>query len=188
MPDHFRAFRAVTQDSTWTRVIDAGYGLIGQLQTNFSPAVGLIPDFVENTNGSPRPARPGYLESSRDGRYSYNACRVPWRLATDYLISGDPRALRALEPINAWVRRETGERPSRIRDGYDLRGTPVSREISMAFVTPFAVSAMVGAENQRWLNALWRFAVDTPVTASDYYGNTIKMLAMIVISGNWWTP
>ncbi len=188
MPDHLRAFQAVTQDGTWARAIDAGYGLIYRLQVNFSPTAGLIPDFIENTNGSPRPASPGYLESSRDGRYSYNACRVPWRLATDYLISGDRRALRSLEPINAWIRRETGEDPARIRDGYDLRGAPLSRDTSMAFVGPFAVSAMVGEENQRWLNALWRFIVDTPVSESDYYGNTIKMLAMIVISGNWWAP
>jgi hypothetical protein len=188
MPDHFRAFRAVTQDGTWTKAIDAGYGLIGRLQADFSPMAGLVPDFIENTNISPRPARPGYLESSRDGRYSYNACRLPWRLATDYLISGDPRARRSLEPINAWIRKATGENPALIRDGYDLQGDPLSHDTSMAFLAPFAVSAMVGAENQRWLNALWRFIADTPVEESDYYGNTIKMLAMFVISGNWWAP
>lgn len=188
MPDHFRAFRAVTQDGTWTSVIDAGYRLISRLQANFSPTAGLVPDFIENTNLSPRPAKPHYLESSRDGKYSYNACRVPWRLATDYLVSGDTRALRALEPINTWIRRTAQENPGRIRDGYDLGGAPLSRDTSMAFVAPFAVAAMADAENQAWLNELWRFIVDSPVSESDYYGNTIKMLAMIVISGNWWAP
>jgi hypothetical protein len=134
------------------------------------------------------PARSGYLESTGDGQYSYNACRVPWRLATDYVVSGDPRALQAVELINAWIRRETGENPALIHDGYDLHGARMSSDTSLAFVAPFAVSAMVGAQNQRWLNALWHYVVGTPLDASDYYGNTIKMLSMIVVSGNWWSP
>jgi hypothetical protein len=64
----------------------------------------------------------------------------------------------------------------------------MSSDTSLAFVAPFAVSAMVGAQNQRWLNALWHYVVGTPLDASDYYGNTIKMLSMIVVSGNWWSP
>jgi hypothetical protein len=47
---------------------------------------------------------------------------------------------------------------------------------------------MADPENQRWLNALWHHIVGTPLDASDYYGNTIKMLSMIVVSGNWWSP
>ncbi len=188
MPDHFRAFQTVSHDSVWTRVVDAGYELTRTLQAKFSPTTGLLPDFIQNTNTSPVPARSGYLESTGDGQYSYNACRVPWRLATDYVVSGDPRALQAVELINAWIRRETGENPALIHDGYDLHGARMSSDSSLAFVAPFAVSAMVGAQNQRWLNALWHYVVGTPLDASDYYGNTIKMLSMIVVSGNWWSP
>ena len=68
------------------------------------------------------------------------------------------------------------------------KGTPVSLDTSLAFVAPFAVAATVSSENQQWLNTLWRVVAQTPLEASDYYGNTIKLLSMIVVSGNWWAP
>jgi endo-1,4-beta-D-glucanase Y len=188
MPDHFRSFHTVTGDARWTEVIEAGYRVIRSVQRRFSPQTGLVPDFIQNANTDPQPARPYYLETSHDGHYSYNACRVPWRLATDYFVSGDPRASDAVDPINAWIRRATGGDPALIHDGYDLSGTKVSDETSMAFVAPLAVAAMVNADHQQWLNAQWRYMVNTPPSESDYYGNTIKMLSMIVISGNWWAP
>ncbi len=188
MPDHFRSFQAVTRDARWTEVIETGYRLIRTVQARFSPRTGLVPDFIQDTNTSPRPARPDYLETAHDGHYSYNACRVPWRLATDYLVSGEPRALHAVDAINVWIRRATGEDPALIHDGYDLSGVSFSNDTSMAFVAPFAVAAMVDASHQRWLNALWQHVVKASIDDGDYYGNTIKMLSMIVISGNWWAP
>ncbi len=188
MPDHFRAFQAATGDASWNVVIETGYRLISMMQARFSPQTGLLPDFIKQINTNPQPARPRYLETNHDGQYSYNACRVPLRLAVDYLLSGDASALNAVDLINVWIRRATGGDPARIGDGYDLSGNRVSDDTSMAFIAPFAVGAMVAANHQPWLNALWRHVVNTPLGASDYYGNTIKMLSMIVISGNWWAP
>ena len=188
MPDHFRGFQTVTGDASWTRAIDTGYHLITSVQAHFSPSAGLVPDFIQQTNTSPRPAAPGYLEGAHDGQYSYNACRVPWRLATDYLVHGDRRALTVVDAINAWIRRATGGNPALIHDGYGLNGVSFSNDSSMAFVAPFAVGAMVSPDSQQWLNALWDLMVNTPLDDSDYYGNTIKMLAMILVSGNWWAP
>ncbi len=188
MPDHYRVFQSVTGDIAWRHVLDAGYRLLTWVQTRYSPAAGLVPDFIRDTHAVPRPAEPGYLETRHDGHYSYNACRVPWRLATDYLISGEPRAFEAVQRINAWIRRAAGDDPASIYDGYDLRGVPFSRERAMAFVVPFAVGAMVDPTHQRWLNALWTVIVNTPRDGEEYYGNTLKLLGMIVISGNWWAP
>ncbi len=40
--------------------------------------------------------------------------------------------------------------------------------------------------NQAWLDALWdEFAQRPP---RDYYGDSIKLFAMIAVSGNWWAP
>lgn len=188
MPDHFRVFRALTGNMGWARAIDSGYLYFETLQAKFSPTPGLVPDFIQDTNTSPRPADPDYLETAHDGHYFYNACRVPWRLATDYLVSGDRRARKTVEKMTAWIRRETGGNPSLIHAGYDLSGTSVSDDHSLAFVAPFAVGAMVNPTNQQWLNALWNFMVNMRPEDSDYYGNTIKLLSMIIISGNWWAP
>jgi endo-1,4-beta-D-glucanase Y len=188
MPDHFKAFRVVASDPVWTAVIDSGYRLLRTVREKHSPAAGLVPDFIRDTNTSPRPAEPWYLETSHDGHFSYNACRVPWRVATDYLTSGDPRALDLVRPMTAWMRHATQETPRRIGDGYDLSGAALSRQRAMAFMAPLAVAAMVDAPNQEWLDALWTEIVRTPRQDEEYYGNTLKMLAMIVLSGNWWTP
>ncbi|HEV7731145.1 MAG TPA: glycosyl hydrolase family 8 [Candidatus Binatia bacterium] len=188
--DHFRSFAAITGDATWTAVRDRTYQIVAALQATHSPSTGLLPDFVVDPLGTPDPAPSGFLEGPTDGAYSFNACRDPWRLATDWLVSGDARAKTAVDPINAWIRATTGNDPSAIGSGYALNGTPLpdTDEPHLAFVAPFAVGAMVNATNQAWLNALWDQVVGTPIGASDYYGNTLKLLSMLVLSNNWWAP
>ena len=55
----------------------------------------------------------------------------------------------------------------------------------MAFVSKFAVSASIEATNQSWLDALWADMTRRTVKNEDYYGNTLKLLAMITIAGHW---
>lgn len=190
MPDHFRAYQAVSQDRSWTNVIDKLYAIVNTIQTGSSRNTGLIPDFIINTNTSAQPAPANYLETAYDGEYNYNACRVPWRLATDYLSNGEGRALTAIQKINSWIRGKSGGNASAVMDGYTLAGanSAGATGISLAFVAPFAVSAMSDSSNQAWLDSLWTQMVATPLASDDYYGNTLKMLSMIVVSGNWWKP
>ena len=135
-----------------------------------------------------QPAPADYLEGATDGEYGYNACRVPWRLATDYLVTGEARTKAQLQRINTFIKMTTAGNPQRITDGYKLNGTRGS-DVSgtdLSFSAPFAVSAIVDASNQAWLDAVWRLIV---ATAPDvYYGDTVKMISLIVISGNWWAP
>ena len=73
--------------------------------------------------------------------------------------------------------------------GYWLDGSalPRSEYQSMAFVAPFAVGAMAADSGQQWLDSLWE-SVDFSESGTDYYGETLKMLSMIALSGNWWSP
>jgi endo-1,4-beta-D-glucanase Y len=190
---HFRAFQKVTGDRRWGFVIERCYRLIARMQKRFSPSTGLLPDFILKTNLLPVPAKRHFLESSYDGAYYENACRTPWRLATDYLINGDERAKKALGRINDWIMRTTEGDPERIKAGYYLNGKslPGSDYPSAAFVAPLAVGAMVDASNQLWLDHLWTYLVRDDVfqiAPQMYYENTLKMLALIVLSGNWWAP
>jgi hypothetical protein len=66
--------------------------------------------------------------------------------------------------------------------------SPGTDYLSMAFVAPLGVGAMANAANQAWLNDIWDLVVATPVDAEGYYENTLKLLAMLVMSGNWWPP
>ena len=187
---HLRAFEAATGDARWGQVREATYAIVEVLQRDYSPTTGLLPDFVVDVGGNPRPADPGFLEGDTDGMYYYNACRTPWRIGTDYLVDGDPRDLAALSRLNAWVQDVTGGDPAAIASGYALDGSTDDdyAYTDLSFVAPLGVGAMAGEENQQWLNDVWDFVVESPIEEGGYYDNTLKMLALIAMSGNWWAP
>ena len=112
----------ITGRAEWGAVADKSYSIMESLQRNYSPETGLIPDFIRHVDNTPSPARPHYLETKHDGDYYYNACRVPFRVGIDYLLSGDPRSKVLLERMTRWFRQETGDDPAKIADGYSLTG------------------------------------------------------------------
>jgi endo-1,4-beta-D-glucanase Y len=190
MPGHLRVFALASGDPIWTRLLEKGYGLVAHLQSVHSSATGLLPDFVQHLDSpAPVPARRKYMESAFDGQYFYNACRCPWRIGVDYLVTGDPRAKAALEKLNEFIEKKTGDDPEQIRAGYTLVGKVIHDEdTSLAFTAPFGVAAMVDPSHQKWLDRLWTKVVGVPAEEDDYYGNTIKLLSMVAMSGNWWSP
>jgi endo-1,4-beta-D-glucanase Y len=190
MVDHFASFATASGSAAWTHLRDSLYGIVSSLQTNYSPGVGLVPDFIVSPATAPAPSPPNFLEADTDGMYSYNACRVPWRLATDFVTNGDARAKTALDPINAFIRAKTGNDPTGITAGYKLGGDviPNTDYSSQAFAAPFAAGAVVNSANQAWLNDAWDYVAGTPIGAEHYYENSLKLLSMIVMSGNWWAP
>ena len=186
--DHFRAFSCAASDTNWNAVVDKCYDLIGEMQDNYSPETGLLPDFIEDLNSSPQPADPDYLEGDLDGNYSYNACRDPWRMASDYLISGDERAKTAVIKINRWLLESTGGNASNVYAGYYLDGSKAVGWSDNSFTAPFTVGAMLDTNNQEWLNKLYSKILSANIANGGYYDNTLKLLAMITISGNYWVP
>jgi len=188
MPSHFKAFEKATGDERWKRAIDAGYKLFKTMQDKYSPDAGLVPDFIVGINKKPAPARANYLESRYDGYYNYNACRVPWRIGADYLLTGDKRAKEMVAKINRWIRSTTGNNTYNLSAGYTLDGNDIKGRYfeALSFIAPFGVSAMVDQKNQVWLNHVWDYTMGFKMKDFDYYDNTIKLLDMIIISGNYW--
>lgn len=190
MLNHLRAYQAATGNPGWQRVLDTCYSLLERMQTLYSPVTGLLPDFIQEVNRQPRPAVGALLEDETDGAFYYNACRTPWRIGTDYLLAGDERAYRAVNKLTTWLKQSTAGDPSRLRAGYWLDGRDVddNHYLAVAFLAPLGVGAMVDAAHQSWLNAIWDLTSRQGLNATDYYGNTLKLLSMIVMSGNWWSP
>jgi len=190
MPAHFRIFRSVSGDARWDKVIDNNYKLFQYMQKTYSPEAGLVPDFITKIGTQTKPARPHYLEARYDGAYNFNACRMPWRMATDYLLYGDPRAAGMLGKINRWIRTTTSGNPDNISAGYSLAGEDLKNRYyeALCFIAPFCVSAMIDKENQTWLNKVWDYMVHFPAKEFDYYDNSIRMICMLILSGNYWAP
>jgi endo-1,4-beta-D-glucanase Y len=189
MVDHFRAF-ATIDAATWNRAVDAHLDLALKLQEGFAPQTGLLPDFVTDTTEDPKPAPPKFLEADTDGDFAWNACRTPWRLGTDAVLSGDKRSIAAVRRMTQWIRVATADDPGRIAESYKLDGTVLDPTMSMAFAAPFAVAAMsASAEtpgSQGWVDALWDQMIATE--PQGYYPDSIKLQAMITMGGNWWSP
>jgi len=190
MPAHLRVFNKFYPNDEWLKVIDKTYEIFETVQKEYSPGVGLFPDFIVYKDGKYIPANPNYLESKHDGEYYYNACRIPFRVAIDYLIYGDLRAKKLLDPLCDWIQDKTGNNADKICAGYHLNGEPISGHnyTVPAFVCPFAIGSMLNTENQEWLNDCWTFIDDFEFPDYKYFDNSIQMLSLLIISGNYWLP
>ncbi len=186
MPGHFTSFAKASGDDKWEGLSDATYTMLKKLQDGFAPDTGLIPDFVVNPVDDPKPAPPNFLETEHDGEYSYNACRDPMRIGIHFLVSGDKRAHDTVERINDFVEMKTGGNPDELLAGFSLDGDFSREFIDMAVNAPIGVGTMVDASHQDFLNALWDQTTEGPW--GGYFGDTLSMISLIAMSGNWWAP
>lgn len=191
MPASFASFAATNDRNAarWRQVRNRGYAVWGDLSRRYAGKTGLVPDFLTGLPNRPRPVAARFLEGQFDGDFSWNALRFPWRLSLDFVSTGDPRAAAHLARINRWIIGASGGDPARIATGYRLDGRiPPDQDIgSAAFIAMFAAGAMAGSgersADQAWLDALWAALLAKPASEEDYYGNTLKLLAMITLSG-----
>jgi endo-1,4-beta-D-glucanase Y len=188
MPGHFRVFRLATGNTTWEAVVTACQQVISSLQANHSSVTGLLPDFVVPASAqdhAPQPAAPDFLEGAHDGHYYYNAGRVPWRLGTDALLSGDTTSRSQVQALSSWIRTATGGDPQNIKGGYELDGTAIGDYFTTFFAAPFGVAAMLDPLGQQWLNDVYD---SVRSTREGYFEDTVTLLAMLVMTRNFWDP
>ncbi|MFJ7755371.1 glycosyl hydrolase family 8 [Peribacillus muralis] len=184
---HLKVFEEVTGNQDWEAVTNKAYKIMNAIYEGRSRDTGLIPDFIVLSKDGIQPAQADFLEGENDGDYSWNSSRTPWRYTIDYLLTGDDRALSQLTRMNEWIKSETDGNPENIQSGYTLNGQIVEEGNSTSFTAPFMVSSMIDSSNQQWINDLWDRTIQSKED-DDYFANTIKLQAMIVVSGNWWGP
>lgn len=95
-----------------------------------------------------------------------------------------------VEKVNRWIRTTTKGDPDNISAGYSLGGEDLKNRYyeALCFIAPFSVAAMTGKENQVWLNRLWDYMVHFRASEFDYYDNSIRLICMLILSGNYWAP
>ncbi|WP_157282751.1 glycosyl hydrolase family 8 [Paenibacillus assamensis] len=199
MLHHLKVFQTVTGDSRWNQVITTTHAARENLYYGYAAKTGLLPDFGTRNGQYYEPVKPiagkPYLENIvGDGIYYYNAARIPWRIATDVILTGDTRSKFHLTTLNNWIRTEAKNNPANIHGGgFYLDGTKYMNSgtyYDLTFTAPFAVSAMTdnNTANKEWLDKLWTNITAQPTNQASYFGNTIRLLSVIVVSGNWWSP
>jgi hypothetical protein len=188
MTGHFRAFAKATGDTFWNTAIDRAYFLSNLMQTVYSGGVGLMPDFIVGTDtANPYPS-PGFMGdgNANENKYWWNACRNPWRFASDYVLSGDARIKTITQRLVDFFQRSSGGDPMGIGTGYNLDGSMVTGGQSPAYHAPICAGACIDAQYQGFADALWNWNAKNLTTG--YYDSEIQLLALAVASGNWWNP
>jgi hypothetical protein len=188
MIGHFRAFKAATGDTLWDLAVDRAYTLLDRMQTVYSPGKGLMPDFIVGTDTAAPYPSPGYMGdgNNMEGYYYWNGCRNPWRLGTDYVLSGDTRFATVCGRLIDFFQSASGGNPASVASGYKLDGSVLGAFADPSFIAPAAVGAMVDARFQGFLDAALTW--NTAHLQTGYYASEIQLLSLVVASGNWWTP
>ena len=173
-------------DSASDGDIDIAYSF--EIITSFTDEykTGLLPDFIikgKNNNFVPAPA--DFLESENDGSYYYNSCRCPWRISMDYLINKEPRALKYAQSISSFFCETSNGEPMDILAGYTLDGKALEDYNDLCFLVP-VLTASACTDNTEWHDAVRNAVVEYDDDV--YFGDTIKMLCLIIDDGGWIVP
>ena len=179
MPAWFHTFFEITGDERWLRVVDfcvkAYRSFLAQ-----NPETGLAPYRFRIDS---------FLPVSEKDRFSWDSCRVPWRVGLDYLWNGtavNELAREYLSTVVRWFYRSTGSVPANHVETYALDGTPLGSFPSPTIAGPMAVAAMAVPEMQTFLNDLYDHLSAIPLGAGDdrYYCDALQMLTLLAVSGN----
>jgi len=185
---NFKAFYKATKNTVWNKVINSVHRAIDIVQKNYSSNTGLLPDFLQGNGSldSLRPADQNFLEGDNDGDYYYNAGRDPWRIGLDVILNNDTTSKKEVKRIIDWIYKETKGDPHKIFSGYYLNGEPIdgSDYFSTFFVSPFGVGAMTDSSKQQFLNKIYNSLIGR---YQGYYEDTVTLISLIIMSGNYWT-
>jgi uncharacterized repeat protein (TIGR02543 family) len=170
---YYRAFREYTGDARWDGVINAAYGVIATVNAvnAGANATGLLPDWT-TAQGLPT-NKPG-----QGYDYSYNATRIPWRLAQDAVWHCDARASAQLNKMSAFFKRIG---PGNILDGYKLDGTVIGQYHNAAFVGTAAAGA-IASPDAAYKTAMWNETVR--LHDGTYYNDSLRLLTLLFMSGS----
>lgn len=170
-PSFFRVFAKVTGNQIWEQLANDSYIV---LNNGADDKTGLVPDWQTVDGGLP----PSY----RFAYFRYDACRVPWRMALDYLWNGNQDAKTWCTSISNWA---YGVGPANINDGYNLDGTPNNEGgHNSAFFGGLAVAAM--CNHQKMVDD---FGVEmTRLNDAYWFTFSTRCLYLMTMSGNFWQP
>jgi len=186
MGGHFRTFAQATGDSYWDDVANTIYNVYNKFQANDYVKYGLVSDFIGYDGSTAWSATSNFLSSHGEknpDKYYTNAARVPWRIASDYALSGNSASKAMLDKLNNFITTKIST-PGNVKEGYWLSGDPLNDNAGgAAYLAPF-VAASIAGSNTTFLTDGWNTLVST--TPYDAYQAAIKLQSMLLISGNWW--
>ncbi len=183
MADHFRAYSKYTNDGFWDIAVDTIFSVYNYVIQNYSPSTGLTPGFVNQANHEPF----AYGNNQENLEFTYDACRVPWRIATDYVHYESSKSKTILNKLSDWIISKTNGDPWEIKGGYTLAGNALVTWETNCFTAPLLCACMADKSStaQDFLDEGWKAIT---YSTEDYYEDSINLLCMLLMTGNWWKP
>lgn len=176
-PAWYRIYADFTGNKDWLKVADKCYEILDQIE-KFNNGTGLVPDWCKADGTEQRLA---VWNGTSKYEYSYDAARMPWRIALDYSWYGTEKAKIYCDKVAAFFK-NIG--PENIVDGYSLTGQKLGQYHNATFVCTAATSYLTGDDlefGQRMYNESVKVKDTEP---HDYYGNTLRMLTLLYMTGN----
>lgn len=174
-PGYYKLYADVPgQDATFwrTNAVNAAYSLITNNDDN---TTGLVSDWCNKAG------QPNACQSNSQQHYGYDACRNPWRMASDVIWFNDSRAISQCVKVANYVQSR----------GASTVGGPVPQSggtgiHNATFVSTFAAGIMGSTSHQLLLNSMYSETVN--VNDATYFGNTLRAVCMFMMTGNFWKP
>jgi endo-1,4-beta-D-glucanase Y len=122
-PYAYRIFAEADPRHDWLGLVDSSYDILARIRADarLGGPAGLAPNWValDATTGALRSAS---QFGDYANEYSYDASRLPWRIAVDQLWFSDPRAKIALEGLS--LPEQAFQQNGKIAAAYDINGAP----------------------------------------------------------------
>jgi endo-1,4-beta-D-glucanase Y len=187
MLSHFRAFYRFREDKRWLKVIAHTQKALEDIQTLSTNKTGLVSDFIyhDKKKGSFLPTKRDFLEG-QDDSYYYNACRVPWRIGLDALLSGDKNSIKSAKKLTAWIAKTSSQKATQIKAGYRLSGKVIDDSYySAVFIAPFGVSAKLDTAYQPLLDDVYEVVKSMH---ENYFEDSVNLLSQLIMIDAFWDP
>ncbi|MGC5170129.1 glycosyl hydrolase family 8 [Microbacterium sp. DT81.1] len=190
IPPWFALYKDATGEDRWEKATDAAYGMFDHFY-NLNPGTGLVPyRWALSATGAPTYTGANGPDSNSTS-YGFDPCRLPWRVAQDFLWNGtenSPLAHDLPDRNVKWFMSKINGNPGNALASYNIDGTDRATFTSPRNMTgPMAVAAMVDASNQSSLDLLYGYLrTQEPISDSpgNYYQDAVMIMSMLVLTGN----
>ncbi len=177
VPAWYRIYADFTGNNDWLKVADKSYEILDQIG-KFNNNTGLVPDWCK-ADGTEQKLT--VWNGASKYEYSYDAARMPWRIALDYSWYGTEKAKAYCDKVSAFFKNVGAEN---IVDGYSITGQKIGQYHNATFVCTAAAGTLTGGDldfGQKMFNESVKVKDSAP---HDYYGNSLRMLTLLYMSGN----
>ena len=168
-PAYYRDFATFTGEEGWYRVLETCYDIIAR---SMNQSTGLVPDWTTAQGGSAT----ALTHNSNKDNFSYNAIRVPWRLALDWHWHREARAYAVTNKMTSFFATR-----SKLYSGYTLPGSPTVSYFDTVFAAGIAGGASASS-NQSFETLTTDRLVS--MRSSAYYGSTLRVLTLLMLTDN----